>query len=984
MADLAPYALIYDPSPSDRPSVQDFKNHLEKGTDEAKIDAMKRLLVIMINGDPMPQLLMHIIRFVMPSKNKQLKKLLHFYWEVCPKLNADGTLKQEMILVCNAIRNDLQHPNEYIRGATLRFLCKLHEPELLDPLIPSILSCLEHRHAYVRKNAIFAVYSIAQEPATSHHIPEPAETIQAFLESETDAACIRNAFIALSNLDRERAIAFIRTKAGTVSTLDELLQLAIIEFIRRDAIHNPDYIPLYLKIIFDVLDSSSNTSIYEAANALTRLSSDRNAIKGAATKLIDLAIKEPDNNVKLIVFEQVNKLHQSNPGILNELAIEILAALSSPDFEIREKALKIALSMVTNRNVEDVIKLLKKELNKTLTQDYEKNSSYRQLLIQSIHTCAVRFADVAKSVVELLLDLLSDEDSASSSSAIDVINFVKEVVEIFPNMRGELVGKLIGALQNLRSASAYRSALWIVGEYSLEESEIKGAWGLIRQSLGEVPILASEKRLLDEAEQSSGAALTNGASEEHHKTSKPKVLSDGTYATETIFSSSQKAHEEVKSNRPPLRSFILDGSWFLASVLASTITKLILRAFEATSNASFKNALRAEAMLILISIIRVGESNLVTSKIDEDTVDRIYSCINVLGEGYENQTLDKAFLSDSRKAFQTIVQQKEKQRAESTASERAKQASPVDESVVFRQFATLSTATESSNSDSLDNDLVLASGTNSDNAAEKVTSKLARIVQLTGYSDPVYIEAFMNVHQFDIVLDILIFNQTLETLQNLTVEFSSIGDIRVSSKPSSQNIGPQSFHTLQASFKVSSADAGVIFGNVVYGGASAGDNSIVILNDIHVDIMDYIKPGNYTETEFRLLWSEFEWENNVTISVPGTSLRGFLKYLLKNANFACLTPGALGTTDSSKISESGDDEEDDDCQFLSANLHARSKFSEDALANLSIEINESTSLISGHVRIRSKGQGLALSLGDRVADLQRQRIIENAQKTELR
>lgn len=153
-----------------------------------------------------------------------------------------------MILVCNAIRNDLQHPNEYIRGATLRFLCKLHEPELLDPLIPSILSCLEHRHAYVRKNAIFAVYSIAIEPATSHHIPEPAETIQTFLDAETDATCIRNAFIALSNLDRERAIEFVRSKASNAAALDELLQLAFIEFIRRDAAHNPDYVPFTLRL----------------------------------------------------------------------------------------------------------------------------------------------------------------------------------------------------------------------------------------------------------------------------------------------------------------------------------------------------------------------------------------------------------------------------------------------------------------------------------------------------------------------------------------------------------------------------------------------------------------------------------------------------------------------------------------------------------------------------------------------------------------
>lgn len=85
---------------------------------------------------------MPIIQFVLPSKNKHIKKLLHFYWEICPKLDENGKLKQEMILVCNAIRNDLQHPNEYIRGATLRFLQKVREPELLEPLIPSCRSCL--------------------------------------------------------------------------------------------------------------------------------------------------------------------------------------------------------------------------------------------------------------------------------------------------------------------------------------------------------------------------------------------------------------------------------------------------------------------------------------------------------------------------------------------------------------------------------------------------------------------------------------------------------------------------------------------------------------------------------------------------------------------------------------------------------------------------------------------------------------------------
>lgn len=93
------YSLVHQDNTADVPTAQELKMQLEKGTDESKVDTMKRILTVMLNGDPMPGLLMHIIRFVMPSKHKHLKKLLYFYYEICPKVDSNGKLKQEMILV---------------------------------------------------------------------------------------------------------------------------------------------------------------------------------------------------------------------------------------------------------------------------------------------------------------------------------------------------------------------------------------------------------------------------------------------------------------------------------------------------------------------------------------------------------------------------------------------------------------------------------------------------------------------------------------------------------------------------------------------------------------------------------------------------------------------------------------------------------------------------------------------------------------------
>ena len=50
-----------------------------------------------------------------------------------------------------------------------------------------------------------------------------------------------------------------------------------------------------------------------------------------------------------------------------------------------------------------------------------------------------------------------------------------------------------------------------------------------------------------------------------------------------------------------------------------------------------------------------------------------------------------------------------------------------------------------------------------------------QVVQLTGFSDPVYAEAYVNVNQYDIVLDVLIVNQTPDTLQGLTLELATLG-----------------------------------------------------------------------------------------------------------------------------------------------------------------------------------------------------------------
>lgn len=179
------YTLINLPTDMEQMSEVQLKMDLEKGDVKTKVEALKKTILMIVSGERLPGLLMTIIRFVLPLQDHLIKKLLLIFWEIVPKVskillcsiytevtvyyidvrfnfqtNPDGKLMQEMILVCDAYRKDLQHPNEFLRGSTLRFLCKLKEPELLEPLMPAIRACLEHRHSYVRRNAVLAIFTI--------------------------------------------------------------------------------------------------------------------------------------------------------------------------------------------------------------------------------------------------------------------------------------------------------------------------------------------------------------------------------------------------------------------------------------------------------------------------------------------------------------------------------------------------------------------------------------------------------------------------------------------------------------------------------------------------------------------------------------------------------------------------------------------------------------------------------------------------------
>jgi len=895
------FTLAGDVTAGGLPSEDEIAKDLESSDDNVKKHALKAAIMAMLGGEPMPRILMQVIRFCINSDDKPLKKLCMLYWEVVPKyqeMTSDELVQEaagqhvsrkllpEMILVCNALMNDLNHPNEFVRGSMLRFLCKIKDEEILGPLIPSIKACLTHRHPYVRKNAALAVFH-AHKLHGDHLLPDGSDLIAEFIAAETDTASRRNAFMMLLHENEPLAFEFLGQHMGDgISKFGDGFSLLVLELTRRVCRKDPTQKSRFVRVLFHLLGSESAAVSYEASWTLISLSNSPTAVRAAAVTYTNLLNGQTDNNVQLIVLDRLEGLQKTHPKVVQELLMDIMRALSSPNPDICEKVLKIAMDNVNSRNVESVITALKRELQKALGDEDEKSVAVRHLLVDAIHECAKKFPHVAESVVGLLMELLSSTDRTSFQVAM----FVRAIIQEHAPLRPTLLPKLVDSLGDITSPPVMCVVLWILGEYTTPENAQETFDDIVKE-VGSTPFVVAEEPK-DKPEV-----------EEPKLVTKNVVLADGTYATQTSYTSAKPV--ETTDNTPKLRKMIVaTGDIFVAETLVSSLTKLVLHFPSADKQRT------AQTVLILCAVTKVAETNQAPNVAQRssysDCRERCSLCCRILLDPKTRDLLKPILLEDGKKQLASYLEKLATSAPKKTKKEdESKTASQADDLIHFRQLKSM---TVSAGDVDLDDGSDLARATGYDKASSIWDKDNSHCYPLSGFADPVYAEAIVTVHDYDIVLEMLVINRTANTLADLTVELSTMGDMKIVERPQSYTIGPLDQKTIRASIKVSSTETGHIFGSIVYTDMVSQEQKLIHLNDIHMDIMDYIRPATCSEELFRSMWAEFEWENKVAIATSITSLKEFLDHIVTSTKMKCLTtpPG-----------------EEDRSTFLAANLYAR-------------------------------------------------------------
>jgi coatomer subunit beta len=232
---------------------------------------------------------------------------------------------------------------------------------------------------------------------------------------------------------------------------------------------------------------------------------------------------------------------------------------------------------------------------------------------------------------------------------------------------------------------------------------------------------------------------------------------------------------------------------------------------------------------------------------------------------------------------------------------------------------------------------------------EKSKGELA---QMTGTSDPIFSECRMVANKFDITLDFRLLNQTNVELKNVRVELNCVGKLELIDRPTGLNLPVCAAEYVTFSVKVTSAEAGRIFGTITYevSGLSSSDQRLLPLAVITVSSADYMQPEYIEPAVFRKKWDDFEWEKKLTVNEAAPSLEAYVKKMCEGSRLKTLFGSDMSLG------------------FVTMNLYSRSYFGEEVLANLNVEWKDG--MVTGFLRLRTSTQMMAIAFSRLIHSLE--------------
>ena len=929
-----------------------------------KEEGLKTILGSMVNDDNYPQdLMMNVIHNLTIVDDINIKKLLFLFWEVIDKHKPDGTMKDEIILVCNGIRKDLDSPNEYIRGRTLRLLTKLPYKEILENVKAAVFENIKHSHPYVRSNAIMCVLSFIDNFGVDIVPDSLPDDLKDIILKDNDTATRRNAYVLYSRISPMESLSLTQEimENNEISELGDLFALCIVENLRKLNKIFPQRSSTFIHLLLELSVHKSHSVLFEIGSLLLEISSNPNVVSSAVNILCSLLHEERDNNTLIIIIKKLYAIKNRHGEILQEQILTFANLINlNYAIELRKLSFELIDELITESTITQVFDkfmVIFTQLNSVNESEYtiDLKNSMLKCMLKNI----IKFPNIDKIyplfVLEKNLTFKKDKLYVYSQ-----INSIKELFLVYSKneiILKEMLNKIIKMFEEIDQYEIMETCIWILANYSSELILLKQTFDLIMKNLGDLDFeYFNENENILENNDENNIKNDNGK----RTITKTVVLPDGTYGTvtEVLDIKEIKKQKEIKY----LRKFLLETTFYFSANLVSALTNIIFKMKKL--NFDKYKVYYYNTINIICSILKMN-SKLVYK--DPDNTNHIQMCLKFLLTNndtiYEewNQYMQKyenslKLAQDKSKLEEELSLKKNKdfknnQPDDFISFRHCKMYDPDnfevddDDNININKNSNIENEDDEENKE--DNPI---NSLNFGNNRETSNKKRRFIEVLSGTEDPLFVESVVNIYTFDLSIEFTIKNRSKNSLQNVSLQLFVPKEFSVIEKPPVFSLEPNETVHVRSSVKFTKTINAYIFGQISFNNFK-GENSFMHLSGLFIELLSTYKE-NISDLDFRKNWNDYTWEHNVMIVSRKNSFSQCINELIKGLKMTLVFPKTLEMIN-------------DDYPFMVANLYAKTKLGENALVNISVEKSKDNKII-GTCVIRSKTKDFMTGLGEKI------------------
>eukprot|EP00026_Physarum_polycephalum_P002308 Phypoly_transcript_02314.p1 GENE.Phypoly_transcript_02314~~Phypoly_transcript_02314.p1 ORF type:complete len:848 (+),score=158.44 Phypoly_transcript_02314:117-2660(+) len=389
--------------------------------------------------------------------------------------------QEVLMLVTNSLKNDLNHPNQFVVGLALCSLGNISTQGMARDCAPEVEKLLASTNSYIRKKAALCAIRIARK------VPELLENFvsrtKALLNERNHGVLLTGVTLMIelsesdpANIDYYRKQQVVPVLVRLLKNLvlsgyapehdvsgitDPFLQVKILKFLRilgKGDAEASDQMNDILAQVATNTESTKNVGnaiLYEAVQTIMSIESE-SGLKVMAINILGRFLLNRDNNIRYVALNTLSKVVNTDMQAVQRHRNTIVDCLKDPDVSIRRRALDLIYSLVNETNIRILVREL---LNFLLISDVQ----FRPELVAKLCMVTEKYAPTKRWHVDTILRVMS---IGGNFIPDDVPNNLVTLISANPELQSYAVQKLYIALTTQDAHfHLLQVGLWCVGEF---------------------------------------------------------------------------------------------------------------------------------------------------------------------------------------------------------------------------------------------------------------------------------------------------------------------------------------------------------------------------------------------------------------------------------------------------------------------------------------------------------------------------------------